>query len=313
MMKQMLVVGGANVDLVGIPEQQLRMRDSNPGKIRVSFGGVGRNIAHNAVLAGADVELATLFGDDLLGRSCYEDCVRIGIGMKHSRFSATHASSTYMAILDVEKDMQMAINDMAILEELDARAIQPAVLALDASDICVLDTNLNVEVLERLSGGGACVFALDPISTHKAVKAKAILHRFDIVKPNRQQAEILLDMKIETDQQLSKALDRFLEIGNQEIIISLGEQGIAATNGKEFVKLRMIAETVVNATGAGDCLLACYLAERLRNDDFIACLSYALAASVLTIGSEETVVQTLSDSVIRDHLAHAAIERSNLK
>ena len=312
-MKQMLVVGGANVDLVGIPDKQLRMRDSNPGKIRVSFGGVGRNIAHNAVLAGADVQLVTLFGNDLLGRSCYEDCIRIGIGMKHSRFSSTNASSTYMAILDAEKDMQMAINDMAILDELDGSEIQPWVLALDKTDICVLDTNLNAGVLEVLSSGGDCIFALDPISTHKAVKAKTILNRFAIVKPNRQQAEILLDRKIETDRQLVEALDRFLEIGNKEIIISLGEQGIAATDGKDFVKLRLIAETVVNATGAGDCLLACYLAERLRSDDFIACLSYALAASVLTIGSEETVVQNLSDGGIRDYLAHAAIERSNLK
>jgi len=312
-MKQMLVVGGANVDLVGIPDKKLRLRDSNPGKIRVSFGGVGRNISHNAVLCSTNVNLVTLFGNDLLGRSCYEDCERIGIGMKYSGFSDKNASSTYMAILDIEKDMQMAINDMAILDELDAREILPLVLALDKSDICVLDTNLNTETLEILSSAGDCRFALDPISTYKALKAKAILHRFDIVKPNRQQAEVLLDMKISADWQLADALDRFLAIGNKEVIISLGEHGIAASDGKVFVKLRMPATKIVNATGAGDCLLACYLAERLRNDDFIACLSYALAASVLTIGSEETVVQNLSDSMIREHLAHATIERSNLK
>jgi pseudouridine kinase len=312
-MKQLLVVGGANVDLVGIPDKQLRMRDSNPGKIRVSFGGVGRNIAHNAVLCKTDVNLVTVFGNDLLGRSCYEDCERIGIGMKHSRFSEKNASSTYMAILDVDKDMQMAINDMAILEELDSREIQPMILALDSSDICVLDTNLSKETLEILSSAGECIFALDPISTHKAVKAKDILHRFDIIKPNRQQAEVLLDMQIATDRQLVEALERFLEIGNKEVIISLGDQGIAATDGKDFVKLRMNAQKIVNATGAGDCLLGCYLAERLRNDDFIACLSYALTASVLTIGSEETVVQNLTDRMIRETLAHATIERSNLK
>ena len=312
-MKQMLVVGGANVDLVGIPDQPLRMRDSNPGKIRVSFGGVGRNIAHNAVLAGAEVNLVTLFGNDLLGKSCFEDCLKIGIGMKHSRFSDTQASSTYMAILDVDRDMRMAINDMAILDEMDVYAIQPLIIALDAEDICVLDTNLNQNVLEVLSKEGDCVFALDPISTHKAIKAKNILGRFDIIKPNRQQAEVLLDMTIDSNEHLTQALDKFLKIGNKEIILSLGEDELAATNGKDFVILKMSAETIVNATGAGDCLLACYLAERMRNDDFIACLSYALAASVLTIGTQETVVQNLNDSEIREYLAKATIERSNLK
>ncbi|TFG83594.1 MAG: kinase, partial [Erysipelotrichales bacterium] len=266
MMKKILVVGGANVDLVGIPDKQLRMRDSNPGKIRVSFGGVGRNIAHNATLAGAHVELVTLFGNDLLGKSCYEDCVRIGIDMQHSRFSDTNASSTYMAILDANRDMRMAVNDMAILEEMNPVAIQPLILALKEEDICVLETNLNSHVLDVLSSKGECRFALDPISTHKAIKAKSILNRFDIIKPNLQQAEVLLDRVIDSDEKIVEALERFLEIGIKEVIISLGDQGIAATDGKKFVKLRMVADKVVNATGAGDCLLACYLAERTRTD-----------------------------------------------
>ncbi len=311
-MKQILVVGGANVDLVGMPDSPLRKRDSNPGRIHVSFGGVGRNIAHNAVLVGAQVNLVTLFGSDLLGRSCYEDCVRVGIGMSHSRFSHTKASSTYMAILDQDGDMQMAINDMAILDEINAEEIKPLILDLGQDDICVLDTNLTQETLEILSSEGNCIFALDPISTHKALKAKAILHRFDIIKPNRQQAEILLDMQIGNDIQLLEALKKFLSIGIREIIISLGDEGIAATDGKVFVKLKIEADTVVNATGAGDCLLACYLAKRQRSDDFIACLSYAMAASVLTIASEATVVPHLNDKTIRDALAIATIERSNL-
>jgi pseudouridine kinase len=312
-MKQMLVVGGANVDLIGIPDKSLRMRDSNPGKIYISFGGVGRNIAHNATLAGAQVNLATVFGKDLLGRSCYDDCVKNGISMEHSRFCDSLGTSTYMAVLDRDRDMQVGINDMDILDELDADRIKTVVQSLDKEDICVLDTNLNARTLEILSRDGVCLFALDPISTHKAVKAKDILHRFDIVKPNFQQAEVLLGFKIDTDEKILEALRRFLEIGIKEIIISLGEQGIAATNGKEFVKMKMEAEHIVNATGAGDCLLACYLAERLRNDDFIACLEYALAASVMTIGSAETVNPHLNDASIHEFLKYHDVERSHLE
>jgi sugar/nucleoside kinase (ribokinase family) len=77
--------------------------------------------------------------------------------------------------------------------------------------------------------------------------------------------------------------------------------------------MKMKAETVVNATGAGDCLLACYLAERLRNDDFIACLEYALAASVMTIGSKETVNPHLSDASIHEYLNYHDVERSHLE
>ena len=41
------VIGAVNMDLSGTPSGELRMGDSNPGKITLSPGGVGRNIAQN--------------------------------------------------------------------------------------------------------------------------------------------------------------------------------------------------------------------------------------------------------------------------
>ena len=41
------VVGGANVDIFLSPYKKLKLRDSNPGQLRISCGGVGRNIAEN--------------------------------------------------------------------------------------------------------------------------------------------------------------------------------------------------------------------------------------------------------------------------
>ena len=42
-----VVIGGANLDLVGRPSHGLVAGTSNPGHIRVSPGGVGRNVAEN--------------------------------------------------------------------------------------------------------------------------------------------------------------------------------------------------------------------------------------------------------------------------
>lgn len=52
------VVGGVNVDIGGQSYAPLVARDSNPGRVRISLGGVGRNIAHNMSLLGVDVRLA---------------------------------------------------------------------------------------------------------------------------------------------------------------------------------------------------------------------------------------------------------------
>ena len=42
-----LVIGACNLDLQGIPNENLKFHDSNIGKINVGLGGVGRNIAVN--------------------------------------------------------------------------------------------------------------------------------------------------------------------------------------------------------------------------------------------------------------------------
>ena len=50
-MKRLIVVGGMNLDLLGVPAGPLLPRDSNPGKITLRPGGVGRNIAEKLAKA----------------------------------------------------------------------------------------------------------------------------------------------------------------------------------------------------------------------------------------------------------------------
>ena len=59
-----VVVGGLNRDIGGIPYRPLVPRDSNPGKVSISIGGVGRNIAHNMSLLDIKVSFLTALGDD---------------------------------------------------------------------------------------------------------------------------------------------------------------------------------------------------------------------------------------------------------
>ena len=58
------VIGGVNMDISGTPAAPLRAGDSNPGRITLSPGGVGRNIAENLRLLGRKVSLITIMGED---------------------------------------------------------------------------------------------------------------------------------------------------------------------------------------------------------------------------------------------------------
>lgn len=47
-----VIIGSANIDVAGYSHESLNYADSNPGKIKFTPGGVGRNIAQNLALLG---------------------------------------------------------------------------------------------------------------------------------------------------------------------------------------------------------------------------------------------------------------------
>ena len=73
-----VVVGGVNLDIGGTPAKTMVLHDSNPGTVRMSLGGVGRNIAHNMALLGVPTALITALGEDLPARQIANSCKELG-------------------------------------------------------------------------------------------------------------------------------------------------------------------------------------------------------------------------------------------
>ena len=71
-MADITIVGGINIDIEGSPFKPLVPEDSNPGKIRMSFGGVGRNIAENVVRSGGSTAMISVVGEDHMGQSAVQ-------------------------------------------------------------------------------------------------------------------------------------------------------------------------------------------------------------------------------------------------
>ena len=76
------VVGGVNMDIGAVSAEALVARDSNPGHVTTSLGGVGRNIAHNMSLLGLDVRMVTAFGDDLHAQRIAASCGELIPGVR---------------------------------------------------------------------------------------------------------------------------------------------------------------------------------------------------------------------------------------
>lgn len=186
------VVGGMNLDVTGVAAGALLPRDSNPGVIRFSPGGVGRNIAEQLACAGADTRLFTCLSDDLVGKMLEEDCARKKIDLSFAR--RTHArASCYMSVHDPDGDMALAVNDMALMDELTTDYLSRVLPEIARADVCVLDANLSPECLCFLAENLRIPLVADPVSVHKASRLLPILNRLAAIKPNRIEALSLAD------------------------------------------------------------------------------------------------------------------------
>ena len=124
------VVGGVNMDIGGWPSEVPVDRDSNPGAVRMSLGGVGRNIAHNMSLLGLDVRMVTAFGDDLYAQKIAASCGELGIDISQSPVIPEGHTSTYLFINDEKGDMLLAVSDMDIYRHLTPQLLSAAEAAV---------------------------------------------------------------------------------------------------------------------------------------------------------------------------------------
>lgn len=288
------VIGGTNVDIIGSPYNILRMKDSNPGQTTISLGGVGRNIGENLTHLGIEVQLITAIGKDIYGELIIEESQKIGLDIRESLILENENTSTYLAILDKNGDMELALSSMDIIEKINIDFIKEKKEFIEKSVLCILDTNIPIETLEYMVKNFNVDFFLDTVSTTKAEKVKDILGYFHTIKPNKLEAEILSGIKINNREDLKTAASSFVNSGVKRVFITLGEKGVYYLDGKIEKYIKAPDIKVLNATGAGDAFMAAIAYAYINNLDIENTIKFAIGTSILTLENQYTINPNLS-------------------
>lgn len=299
-MAEITVIGGINIDIEGMPCEELIYKDSNPGRIRMSYGGVGRNITENIARLGGDVAMVSVAGDDYMGAGAVEELRSLGVDTSHISIAEGENSAMYLSILNHRNDMELAICNMDILERITPEFIDNARQLIEQSRIVALDTNLEPELLEYVvkTTKGTAKF-LDPVSAAKAVRAADIIGEFDIIKPNLLEAEILSGIKIRDEKDIRKAGDAFLDKGVQKVYITLGENGVYYADRSSDGFIRPGDVEIVSATGAGDAFSAAIIMGFAGGIDTAETAKLGMAAAAFAMKSSTAVNKNICMEGIR--------------
>ena len=292
------VVGGANMDVGGRPDRALIAADSNPGRVWLSPGGVGRNIAHNMALLGVETKLITVLGEDLYARNIAGTCGELGIDLTGTLRVPGGNTPTYLYITDEHGEMALAISDMEICRLLTPEVLAPQRERLSRAAVVVVDANIPEESIRWLCGNVPVPLFADPVSVTKAEKLLGVLGSFDTVKPNRAEAERLSGITIRDRSDLRRAAEVILAAGVRRVFISLGEQGVYAADGTGQVLLPPLGTQAVSTTGAGDAFMTGLVWARLRGAGLEESAGAGLAAAALALESAGTVNPDMSERAL---------------
>ena len=322
-----VVIGGANIDLRGSPAGEvLERHTSNPGKINVGSGGVGRNIAHNLALLNVPVTLLSAVGDDGEGIRILEETGKAGVNMEQMIISGEHPTGIYLAILDEKGEMEVAVSDMQILEEITVEYLRSKAYLIRESKIVVMDTNIpeqSIEYVVDLCNKVKVPILVEPVSVEKAKKLRKILDgsgkwHIDYITPSEDELKSILGVETETgehqDMDLVKTAEELNRRGAKKVVVTLGKRGIYVYGGgdsdlsqegrygSDKFFLAPYKGKVVDVTGAGDALVAGLVYGIYKGYSLDVAARFGLAAAALTISTKEAVRRDLREGLLRSKI-----------
>lgn len=238
------VIGGANADIIATSLNTFVPNDSNPGSVRLTAGGVGRNIAHNLALLGNEVVFLTKFGGDAFGHFTADSCRDAGIDISLCDEAPTGVHSCFLSINDCNGELVGGVADMAAAEGITSEWLASKLTLVGDVDVYVAEANITVDALAYLIDHVDKPLYLDAVSGAKAIRIKEAMslsgkkHVFSL-KCNQLENTVLDTLK-----------------GIDRRFVSLGADGLDVIEGNTRHHFAALPCRVVNTTGAGDALMA---------------------------------------------------------
>ena len=285
-MPKVLVVGASNVDYVALSNNKLIRKDSNIGKLNITFGGVGRNIVENLAILEDDVSFITFLGNDSFGKELRKDLESINVKIYSP--NKKERTSSYLAVLDSNVDMDVAICDTEIIDKSTVEDIKPFDDVISEFTSIVLDANINDKIIDHIfKEYSDKKILVEAVSANKVKRYEKYLDKIYLFKSNVLEAKHLLNLYDAEPMLLAK---RLMERGVKNVVITDGGKPVIIGENNEvvFVTPKPI-EKIISASGAGDSLFAGLIHGLINGASLVESVAFGIKVSQMTLMVEESV------------------------
>jgi len=262
------------------------------------LGGAG-NVINNLVSLGAKVSVMSVIGNDESGLEVKSmlDQIEVKSFLVEQKERRTSRKTRLMAsnsqVVRYDKESKNDINFDSV-KKLYSKLQEK----INAYDIILLSDYakgvLTDELIEKIipyANKNNVKVLVDPKGEDFTKYSGAYL-----LTPNKKEAEIANNIKIENDDKLKEILIKQKETSNLDIsLITLSENGIAILEDKEVVIKPTVAREVYDVTGAGDTVLASLGFAISLDYDIFTAVEFANLAAGVVVGKIGSATVTLDE------------------
>lgn len=297
------ILGGANIDLIGISHERIINEDSNPGHVDILLGGVGRNQANYLRSLDVDVSLITAFGSDFNGDRLRHDCLDSGVDISNSIVVPNSKTSTYLSIIDADGTLHAGVNEMDIFSHLVPEILIPLFPLINRSSLCIVDTNIDEETIDVLVDNAKVPVFCETVSAAKAHRILKALPKIHTLRSDVADIEHLVNSPVNNEQELQAAIDQILSKGVKNIFIGLSDHEVMCASRDERMHLSLETEKFVSKSGARDSFMAAISWAYLRDYSFSETAKAGMASMAICTSKKNGIVEQLNESRLLETMA----------
>ncbi len=294
---EVVVIGAACLDIKGRVAGQIHPGTSNPGQVRITVGGVARNIAENLARLGRHTALLAAVARDPFGHQIVKHTGSAGVDVSQVLFCREGRTGSYLALSDGQGNLAAGVDDTAIIAELTPRYVYERRRLFREARMVVVDANtpqITVETVVRTAGRYSVPVCLDPVSYELAQRYRDQLASFYLLAAGSVEAEALLGRPVTSRREAAHAARQLVAAGVQVAIISLRNEGVVYASREMNGFVPEVRCEVVDPTGAADALTAAVIYGLVNQMPLDEAVWLGVSAAALTLQSMETVRSDLS-------------------
>ncbi|QEH61481.1 1-phosphofructokinase [Spiroplasma chinense] len=226
----------------------------------------------------------------------YNDLDKIGI--KYKKFPSEGDIRINLKLID-DNQTECSAKSPMILEENIERLFNYLEKNVNPNDYVIaagsvpqgVDSDIYARIVNKVNNLKAfCVIDAFGEALNNAIKERPFL-----IKPNKTELELTTGIKINSETDLIKAAEKLLHEGVKNVLISMGEEGAVFINETTKVKCEIGSwnKKLVNAAGAGDSMMAGFVAKWIETNDIEASLKNGIICGSATAFSNKIATHNL--------------------